>query len=130
MSSKPKQRPLSPYMLGPYYRFEFQTLLSFSFRLTGIFMSLVLAPLACLWMLTLALGPEAFASMQAFMGSWLGKAIGWASALVLSYHLCGGIRHLLWDTGRFFDKPAIRSTGWAAVFGTLVVFVLTLWAAS
>lgn len=121
---------MSPYMLGPYYRFEFPTVLSLSFRMTGIFMSLVLTPLACLWMLMLVLGPDTFTAMQSFMGSWLGTAIGWLAALVMSYHLCGGIRHLMWDAGRNFEKPEIRSSGWVAVIGTLVLFAVTIWMAS
>lgn len=128
--SKPKQRPLSPYMLGPYYRFEFPTVLSLSFRMTGIFMSLILTPLACLWMLMFALGEDSFTAMQGFMGSWLGTLLGWVSALVLSYHVCAGIRHLAWDSGRFFSKEAIRSTGLIAVVATLALWATTLWVAS
>ena len=128
--SKPKQRPLSPYMLGPYYRFEFPTVLSLSFRMTGIFMSLILTPLACLWMLMFALGEDSFNAMQAFMGSWLGTLIAWASALVSSYHVFGGIRHLAWDTGRFLSKEEIRSTGWVVVVATLALWITTLWVAS
>ncbi len=128
--SKANQRPLSPYMLGPYYRFEFQTVLSFSFRLTGIFMSLILAPLACVWMLTLALGEDAFAGMQSFMGTWIGTAIGWVSALVISYHVVGGVRHLVWDTGLALEKPQIQSTGIIAVIVTLLLWAAALWGAS
>ena len=128
--SKPKQRPLSPYMLGPYYRFEFPTVLSLSFRMTGIFLSLILTPLACLWMLMFALDESSFIAMQAFMGSWLGTLLAWISALVISYHVCGGIRHLLWDSGRFLSKEEIRSTGVVAVIGTLTLWIATLWVAS
>ncbi len=130
MSSKPKQRPLSPYMLGPYYRFEFQTLMSIGFRMSGVFLAMILAPLACLWMLTLGLGPEPFAAMQAFMSGWIGTAIAWLAALAVSFHLCAGIRHLVWDTGRFFSKPQIQSTGWLAIVATLAIWALTLWCAS
>lgn len=128
--SKLKQRPLSPYMLGPYYRFEFQTVLSLSFRMTGIFMSLILTPLACLWMLMFGLGESSFTAMQFFMGSWLGTLLAWVSALVISYHVCGGIRHLLWDSGRFLSKPEILSTGVVTVIGTLALWLTTLWVAS
>jgi len=130
MSKQRKQRPTSPYMLGSAYRFEFPTVLSLSFRMTGIFFSLVLTPLACFWVLMLLGGPDLFAAMQAFMGSWLGKAIAWVSALVVSFHLFGGIRHLLWDSGRFFSKTQIYGTGYAVVIATLATWVATLWAAS
>ena len=117
-------------MLGPYYRFEFPTVLSLSFRMTGIFMSLILTPLACLWMLMFALGEGSFTAMQNFMGSWLGTLLAWVSALVISYHVCGGIRHLAWDSGRFLSKPEIRSTGVMAVIATLALWIATLWVAS
>jgi succinate dehydrogenase / fumarate reductase cytochrome b subunit len=128
--SKANQRPLSPYMLGPYYRFEFQTVLSFSFRLTGIFMSLILTPLACVWMLALALGGDSFSGMQAFMATWVGTALGWVSALVISYHVVGGIRHLVWDMGLALEKPQIISTGIIAVIVTLALWSAALWGAS
>lgn len=117
-------------MLGSYYRFEFPTVLSLGFRMTGIFFALLMTPLACLWVLMLALGPETFASMQAFMGSWLGKAIAWLSALVICYHLFAGIRHLAWDSGNLLEKPQIRSTGVVVVIATLALWVATLWVAS
>lgn len=128
--SKVKQRPTSPYMLGPYYRFEFPTVLSLSYRMTGIFLSLVLAPLACLWMLMYALGEDSFNAMQAFMSGFLGTAIAWIGALVMSYHLFGGIRHLLWDSGRFMSKPEIRTTGVMTVIATLALWIAVLWGAS
>lgn len=130
MSNQSKQRPTSPYMLGSDYRFEFSTALSLAFRMTGIFFSLILTPLACLWVLMLALGPETFASMQAFMGSWLGKLIAGLGALVISYHLFGGIRHLIWDSGRMMQKPQIRSSGYLVVAATLILWLATLWVAS
>lgn len=128
--NKVKQRPLSPYMLGPYYRFEFPTVLSLSYRFTGIFLSLILAPLACLWMLMFALGEAQFNAMQDFMGSFIGTALAWVAALVMSYHLFGGIRHLLWDSGRFMSKEAIRSTGVVTVIATLALWIAVLWGAS
>lgn len=130
MSNQSKQRPRSPYMLGSYYRFEFPTVLSLAFRMSGIFFALLMTPLACLWVLSLAMGPETFNLMQGFMSSWPGIAIAWLSALVICYHLVAGIRHLLWDSGRFLEKPQIRSTGVVTVIATLALWVATLWVAS
>lgn len=129
MSKQSKQRPTSPYMLGSHYRFEFPTLLSLSFRMSGIFFALLMTPLACLWVLMLLLGPETFSAMQAFMGSLLGKAIAWISALVISYHLFAGIRHLVWDSGRLLEKPQIYSSGVVVVIATLTLWIATLWMA-
>ncbi len=40
MSSKTPARPLSPFMLGPYYRFQPTSVLSFAHRLTGLGLSM------------------------------------------------------------------------------------------
>lgn len=42
------------------------------------------------------------------------------------YHLCTGIRHLIWDAGRGFSIAAINYSGWAAVV-TSVVLTLIFW---
>jgi succinate dehydrogenase / fumarate reductase cytochrome b subunit len=39
--------------------------------------------------------------------------VGWAYALF--FHLCNGIRHLLWDSGYGFDLPTTYATGWTVV---------------
>ena len=41
---------------------------------------------------------------MAVMDSVLGKVllIGWSFAFF--FHLCNGVRHLVWDTGRGFEK--------------------------
>ena len=46
------------------------------------------------------------------------------------YHLCAGIRHLIWDTGCGFSKTAINFSGWLVVFcsiiGTLIFWFCIL----
>jgi len=44
-------------------------------------------------------------------------------------HLCGGIRHLIWDTVHGFELRSIYISGWAVVAGS-VVFTLAAWAVS
>jgi len=38
-------------------------------------------------------------------------------------HLCGGIRHLIWDTVHGFELRSIYISGWAAVAGSVVLTV-------
>jgi succinate dehydrogenase / fumarate reductase cytochrome b subunit len=38
------KRPMSPNMLGPYYKFQITSALSILNRLTGVFMSVVTSP--------------------------------------------------------------------------------------
>ena len=60
-------------------------------------------------------GPASYAHVQSFLGSWLGMLllIGWAYALF--FHLCNGIRHLVWDIGHGFDLATTYATGWIVV---------------
>jgi len=53
--------------------------------------------------------------VRGFCGSWFGLLLllGWTWALC--YHLCNGIRHLAWDTGRGFEIRQVYLTGWTVV---------------
>ena len=66
---------MSPYMLGPYYNFQITSALSILNRITGVFMSVVTAPLLLCWLLALANGEEAYLAVTAWLGSALGKLV-------------------------------------------------------
>lgn len=130
MNSKPDPRPISPYMLGPYYKFQITSLLSIISRITGLFLAAVTAPLAIIWLLALMTGPEAFAVLQSFMGSIVGKGIALISLFALVYHLLNGLRHLAWDTGRGFEMQQIRTSGYLVVAATVLSVAAIWWAGS
>ncbi len=130
MSSKPHQRPISPYMLGPYYRFQITSLLSITSRLTGVYLTVVTAPLAIIWLLALVFAPDVFVAMQGFLSGWVGKLLAFGTVFSVAYHLANGVRHLAWDTGRFFSKPQIRQTGYLMLVATALITVLTYWVAA
>jgi succinate dehydrogenase / fumarate reductase, cytochrome b subunit len=44
-------------------------------------------------------------------------------------HLCGGIRHLVWDMGYGYELRSIYASGWAVVAGS-VVLTAAAWIAS
>lgn len=46
-------------------------------------------------------------------------------ALPATFHTCNGVRHLLWDSGRFLKLNEIYSTGWI-MLGTSVVLAAIL----
>lgn len=122
-----RERPLSPFMLGPYYRFQLTSVLSFIHRLTGIGLSIG-SFLLIGWLVALASGPWAHAAWSSHMGAWYGQVLlaGWSWALM--YHLCNGIRHLFWDVGLGFDLTTTYRSGYvvvAASFGlTAGVWIL------
>ena len=120
------KRPMSPYMLGPYYKFQITSLLSILNRLTGVFMSVVTAPLLLCWLIALATGDAAFAGLSAWLGSILGKLVVAASVFSFSFHLLGGIRHLIWDAGWMMEMQQVRLSGWLAIIGSILLSIIIL----
>src|SRR3546814_17120955 len=73
------------------------------------------------WLAAAATGPDAFAAAQGFIGSLVGRLLlfGWSYALF--YHLCNGIRHLVWDAGYGFEIATTTRSGWAVVAASVVL---------
>ena len=120
------KRPMSPYMLGPYYKFQITSVLSIFNRLTGVFMSVVTAPLLLCWLIALASGEEAYMALTSWLGSGLGKLVIAASVFSFSFHLFGGIRHLIWDAGWMMEMSQVRISGWLSIIGSVVLSLIVL----
>jgi len=114
-------RPLSPHL--QVYRPQITSTLSILHRLTGIALA-VGTLLLTYWLVAAASGPEAFATAQGLIGSFIGRLLlfGWSFALF--YHLCNGIRHLFWDAGYGFEIETAQRSGLAAVAGAVVLTVI------
>lgn len=130
MNTKPDQRPISPYMLGPYYRFQITSLLSITSRITGVWLAVGATPLAVIWLWALLSGPDVYGNIHGLYSTLIGQVLVLGSLFSVCYHLVNGIRHLLWDTGRFLEMDKIRLTGWIMLAMTAVLFLGTWWAAS
>jgi succinate dehydrogenase / fumarate reductase cytochrome b subunit len=104
-------RPLSPFLI---YRWGISNSLSILHRMTGLYLSLGLLVLSC-WLLAIASGAEAFGDVMRWYGSpWFRIPLaGWAFCFF--YHLGNGVRHLVWDTGRGFERSQIRIGGIAVL---------------
>src|SRR5258708_16088954 len=103
----PAQRPLSPHL--QVYRWQLTSVMSILHRATGIALSLG-AILLVWWLGAASDGPEPYAAVQRFLGSWIGLLLLFGWSLALFYHLCNGVRHLVWDTRRPADRTARRSS--------------------
>lgn len=118
---KNDQRPISPFMIGPHYRPQMTSLMSITHRATGVFLSVIGAPLMLWWIIATAAGPEAFSAFEASMGSPIGMLALAATVFCLCYHLLNGIRHLVWDTGRALDMKTATAGGWLVLIVTVVL---------
>ena len=107
-----KSRPLSPHL--SVYKFRITSTLSILHRLTGVALSLGAVALVW-WLFAIASGPDAYAVFATVAGSIVGKVAiaGWL--FTFFYHLCNGVRHLFWDTGRGFELAQARASGLAVV---------------
>jgi len=97
-------RPLSPHL--QVYRLPLTGLISITHRLTGILLSLGLVFFSSL-LAAIAMGEGPYQSMQAFMAPWYCQSIYWGFIYALFFHLCHGVRHLIWDIGNSFDKDTL-----------------------
>ena len=112
-------RPLSPFMIGQYYRPQWTSMTSIFTRITGLSM-LLAALMITWWFVAAATGPEAFATANGFVTSWFGDLVMFLSVWALWYHTVFGIRHLIWDSGRMLEVEQSELYAQAA----LVVSVL------
>ncbi len=113
-------RPLSPFMLGPYYKFQLTSVLSFAHRLTGLGLSMGTVLIA-IWVLSAAAGPWSYAQFAQVARSIPGEVLLFAWSWALLYHLCNGIRHLVWDTVHGFDLKNTYLGGYLVVALSLVL---------
>lgn len=125
-----KQRPVSPFMIGPYYKPQMTSIMSIMHRATGVFLSLVSVPLLICWIIAVASGPDAYAGLAAWFGGLVGKAVIVVSILCTFYHLFNGIRHLVWDTGRAMDIKSAYTAGWMVLIATALASAAMLGAMS
>ena len=96
-----RARPTSPHW--QIYRWEIGMSLSILHRITGGFLALGLIALS-FWFVSLASGPDAYATASSVFGNPLGLLVlvGWTFAFL--FHLLNGVRHLVWDSGRGFER--------------------------
>lgn len=116
-------RPLSPHL--QIYRKQLNSATSILNRITGIAM-LGSAFLIVWWLLAAATGKAYFDLVDGLMTSMLGDVVMTLSVLGLWYHTLGGLRHLIWDTGRGLELEAADRMGWAMIVGAMVLTILTL----
>ena len=113
-------------MIGPYYKPQMTSLMSITHRASGVFLSIIGAPLLLWWLIAVASGPQAYAVLLGFLGSLIGQLLLIATILCLSFHLINGIRHLVWDTGRALDIKTAYTAGWLVLIGTVLLSAIVL----
>ncbi len=115
------ERPLSPH--ATVYKLKYTLTTSFLNRLTGIALSLGLIVLAY-WLMSLASGSRAYAHANVVLSLGIFKLLYAVLLFAFSYHLVAGIRHLIWDTGRYMERAqSKRSAGIVVVSSVLLAAI-------
>ncbi|WP_235961856.1 succinate dehydrogenase, cytochrome b556 subunit [Falsiroseomonas selenitidurans] len=117
------RRPLSPH-LQVYDMMQMTSAISISHRATGIIWT-VGAAVMVWWLVAAASGPEAFDTVQWFLGSFLGILMLMGVTAAAWFHTLAGLRHLVWDAGYGYDIPSVYKSGRMVLIGTAVLTALT-----
>ncbi|MEL7398862.1 MAG: succinate dehydrogenase, cytochrome b556 subunit [Pseudomonadota bacterium] len=117
-------RPLSPFMIGPYYKPQLTSISSIMVRITGIAV-LGLSVIIVAWLLAASMSEAAFNSLNWLVQSWLGDLVLLAGVWCLSYHLLGRLRHVLWDFGYCWEVPVAEKLAIGMFTLATVVTALT-----
>jgi len=112
------ERPLSPH-LG-IYRWPITMTLSILHRMTGFALSVGLIAYV-VWLEAIAWDVIPYATFYEASQSALGQValLGWLFSFF--FHFCNGVRHLIWDTGRLFEKSQAITSSWIVIGGAFVL---------
>ncbi len=118
------KRPLSPHL--SIYKPIPTMVTSILHRITGVALYLGTL-LVAWWLIAAATGPAYFDYVSMIFGSLIGKIILFGFTWALMLHMLGGIKHLIWDTGRLIDKGTSTKLAYASLFLASTLSVL-IWA--
>ncbi|MFC0218002.1 succinate dehydrogenase / fumarate reductase cytochrome b subunit [Pseudochelatococcus lubricantis] len=117
-------RPLSPHL--QIYKLTWTMAMSVIHRATGV--ALYAGTLLLVyWLVSLAAGPDAFATAQAVFGSAIGRFVLFGYTWALLHHLAGGLRHFVWDLGYGYDLKTRMGMARATLIVSGILTVV-LWA--
>jgi succinate dehydrogenase / fumarate reductase cytochrome b subunit len=80
------------------------------------------------WLVAIAAGPDAYALVSRLFATTPGRIVLFLFTWSLVHHMLGGMRHLVWDTGRALDKTSIEVLAWLTIIGSIALTVLIWYA--
>ena len=111
-------RPMSPHLM--IYRPQLTSVLSIIHRGTGVGLAVGTVFLTW-WLVAAALGPETYEATRELYGTWMGQVVLFGFSVCLFYHLCNGVRHLLWDIGLMLEIENVYRSGWVMLCASAVL---------
>ena len=124
MSKPVKERKSRPVNLDlQTIHFPITAIASIIHRVSGVIMFVAIGIL--LWLLSISLSsPEGFIEASEIVDGFFVKLILWGILTALSYHIAGGIRHLIMDLGYFEELESGTLTAKIAFAATVVLSLM------
>jgi succinate dehydrogenase / fumarate reductase cytochrome b subunit len=117
-------RPLSPHLT--IYRWPITMMLSILHRISGIALAVGFAAFAY-WLAAIAFDAVSYQAYSALLQGSPGQMALFGWLLCFFFHLANGIRHLIWDSGRLFEKKQADMSAWIVLIAAVVLSV-SYWA--
>ena len=116
-------KPLSPHLT--IYKPQITSVMSISHRIFGVFQSFGNL-IIFVYFIVAVCDLSFYNTINLLMNSILGKIFIFFYILSICYHLCNGIRHLMWDLGYGFEIKNVYYTGYTTIFSSILL-VLMVW---
>lgn len=120
-TSTQSKRPLSPHL--SIYKPIPTMVMSILHRVTGVALY-VGTILVAWWLIAASTSGDYFAYANGFFGSWFGMLVLFGYTWALMFHLLGGIRHFVWDTGKLMAKQTSTKLAYATMIGSIILTAL------
>lgn len=120
--AKNTNRPTSPHL--QVYRLPLTGIISITHRMTGVMLTAGLILFVYI-ISALAGGADSYTAMQSVMNLWLLKLVCWGFIYALFFHLCHGIRHLIWDSGSSFELDTLNRFAMFELAASLALTLMT-----
>lgn len=121
-SVKKVQRPLSPHL--QVYRLPLTALMSITHRITGASLAIGTI-LVTAFLIAAATGEAEYNLVMGLATSVFGQIILFLWSAALYFHMCNGIRHMFWDTGRFLEKDKAMRANYVVLSAAFILTVGT-----
>lgn len=126
-SPQKRERPLSPHL--QVYRLPMTALMSITHRMTGVALSAGCV-LITAFLVAAAVSEDAFTAIKDFSITPVGTLILFWWSFALYYHMCNGIRHLIWDTVHLLEERQAIIAGWVVLLSAAGLAAATWYFAS
>ena len=98
-------------------------------RATGLALSAGYVVLVA-WLFDAASGAASYVTFMSYLDTAIGKVLLVAWSFAFFFHLSNGVRHLVWDSGRGFEKSQVNASAWFVLILAVVLTILFWWVRS